>query len=49
MGSEGSRRREGFWRKVARYALGIVIECAAVITISLLALLLMLIVKVIMT
>lgn len=50
MKSEGSRRDvKGLLRKWARYALGIMIECAAVGVISLSALLILLIIKVIMT
>jgi preprotein translocase subunit Sec61beta len=50
MQSEGSRRDvKGLLRKWARYALGIMIECAAVVVISLSALLILLIIKVIMT
>lgn len=50
MRSKGSRRDvKGLLRKWARYALGIIIECAAVVVISLSALLILLIIKVIMT
>jgi len=50
MKSEESRRDvKGVLRKWARYALGIIIECAAVVAISLSALLILLIIKAIMT
>jgi preprotein translocase subunit Sec61beta len=50
MKSEGSERDiRGLLRKWARYALGIIIESAAVVFISLSALLVLLIIKVIMT
>lgn len=45
MRSEKGRSEDGLWRKVFRYALGIVIESATVVAISLLALLLMFIIK----
>jgi hypothetical protein len=49
MKEEGRTNDKSRWRKWGGYALGIVIESTAVIGISLLALLVMLIIKVIMT
>jgi len=45
----GLGREKSRWRRWGEYALGIVIEAAGVIAISLLALLMMLIIKAIMT
>jgi len=48
-GLESHSGAESRWRRWAEYALGILIESSAVIAISLAALLLMLLIKVIMT